>query len=277
VENTLVREVNRVDRVLNDIFQEVNFFLVESDSSDKTVKLLKKLRSANSRFEYESHGNISTKIPNRIERMVFCRNRYVDFVRNCTTDFAYIFVLDFDIRNRGFSKRSLKKSLDISLNWDALFANQKGRYFDIYALRANGWCNDDCYREASSLESLLSIPRVSAKQIAVWNKMRNISINASPIKVKSAFGGLAIYKRWTFEKARYSLRIRDFGFIESEHVSFNFEISDLGGELYIQPSLVNFSWNPHNLSSFSSFRILDNFLKNQSWFNFRKLLRKLIS
>lgn len=277
VENTLIREVNRVDRMLSGIFQEVKFFLVESDSSDKTVRLLRKLESAKSNFEYETHGDLSTEIQSRIERMVFCRNRYIDFVRSCTPDFNYIFVLDFDIRNRALSKKSLKKSLDISLKWDALFANQKGRYFDIYALRSSHWCNGDCYQEASELESLLSIPRVSAKQIAIWNKMRNIPIHASPIEVQSAFGGLAIYKRWIFERARYSLKINDLGFTESEHVSFNFEISDLGGKLYIQPSLVNFAWNPHNLSSFSWFRRLDSLLRDSKWLTLRKILRKLIS
>jgi len=277
VSSTITQEVSRLDNLLSSVFGEVKFFVVESDSSDATLSELYKIKLRKSNFFFETLGDLAKQIPSRIERMVHCRNRYVEFIRRCSSDFSLVMVVDFDIRNRSLTRRALLESLLMDFEWDAIFANQKGRYFDVYALRSSDWLTADCYQEAAILEKKLSISRSAAKQMAIWSKMKRIPTDANPIEVNSAFGGLAIYRRWVFETASYSIKLSSLGFIESEHVSFNEAVRKAGGKLFIQPLLTNFSWNPHSLSSFSLFRRLDNLTRGGSWHRLRELLRKFIS
>lgn len=277
VASSLSREIARLNDVLASKFREVCFYFVESDSSDNTVELLEKLKAENQNFFFDSLGNLRNEVPDRIQRLVVCRNRYVDFIRQCDSGFSMVVVVDLDIKSLQFTKRTLKRALDVTFEWDGLFANQLARYFDIYALRSKSWSTIDCFEEVEILSEQLGIPRDKARQIAIWDKMKRVPIDADPIEVQSAFGGLAIYKRWVFDKAKYSLKFSNLGFTESEHVSFNDEVLRAGGKLFIQPSLTNFRWNPHNLSSISLFRKFDTLTRSHNWRVVRRLLRFFFS
>ena len=77
VSKTLERELKIVLKSLSS-FETIQVFLVESDSNDETVRVLKKIQSSNQNFTYISKGQLSAKLPNRVERIAFCRNIYVD-------------------------------------------------------------------------------------------------------------------------------------------------------------------------------------------------------
>ena len=81
VGKTLERELKIVLKSLSS-FETIHIFLVESDSNDDTVRVLKKIQSSNQNFTYISKGQLSAKLPNRVERIAFCRNIYVDFIRD---------------------------------------------------------------------------------------------------------------------------------------------------------------------------------------------------
>ncbi len=158
-------------------------------------------------------------------------------------------------------------------NWAALFTNQRGLYYDIYALRKQGWCESDCFQEYNKLLKFLN--PADAKEKAIWSKMVKIRRNSKPIRVESAFGGLGIYKKEIFLKFDYSPRSNSF--LESEHVILHNKIDESFGELFILPNLTNFSWNPHNLARFKLFRKLNNLTDTSSLIRIRKFIRKRLA
>ena len=75
--------------------------------------------------------------------------------------------------------------------------------------------------------------------------MVKIEESSKPINVKSAFGGLGIYKKSLFEKSYYCGLSAD-GSEVCEHVSFHELLHEEGHNMYINPKLINCIWNEHN-------------------------------
>ena len=275
VEAVLHQEVFRLETTTRTYYDEVDFHIVESDSSDHTGKTLELVSSKIRGFSFERLGNLQREIPDRINRLRYCRNRYIDFYRASRKPYSEVLVVDFDIQNRRFKPSVLKRVLDEDLTWDVIFANQTGRYFDIYALRERTWCPRDCMVEIDEMVKA-GISRTSAKEIAIWGRMRKISRNSKVIEVDSAFGGMAIYKSWIFDEFDYSIESTPITPIESEHVAFHYKAKNAGGRLFIHPRLTNFAWNPHNLASFKVLRKLDQISNSIHLKGFRRRLRGLL-
>jgi hypothetical protein len=77
VSKTLEKELKVILKALS-IFESVKVYLVESDSIDETVKVLEKIKINNSNFNYVTLGTLKEKYPDRIDRIAYCRNKYVD-------------------------------------------------------------------------------------------------------------------------------------------------------------------------------------------------------
>jgi hypothetical protein len=266
-------EVLRLEKELKKTFSKVYFFVVESDSTDETVEKLLNISQNNSNFRYISLGKLQQKIPNRIERLVYCRNTYVDQIRN---NFEYkkcefTVIVDFDIKNNRLDLKVLNDMLD-DKKWSGLFANQSGLYYDIYALRSRGWCEVNCFEEYEFLSNQYG--RKIAKEIAIWSKMKRLSKKSELIEVDSAFGGLGIYRTNIFKSFDYSTITNNYD--SSEHVLLNKKIILNGGKLFIVPRMINFSWNSHNLSRYSLIRKIDHGSKSGVFRFIRSLIRNLL-
>jgi len=61
-------------------FREVHCFVVESDSSDNTLKKLEELQGFIKNFSYISVNNLRYEYPRRTDRIAFCRNIIIDTV-----------------------------------------------------------------------------------------------------------------------------------------------------------------------------------------------------
>ena len=275
VEKILPLEVNRLYKIASIFYNEVRFHLIESDSQDSTTEVLDNIASSMPDFSFQSLGQLQHALPDRISRLRYCRNKYVEFIRRQSTNFTHVMVVDFDIRNRKFDKTSVERILNEEMSWDAFFANQAGRYFDIFALRENEWCPQDCMNEVAEL-TRLGMSRKSAKERAIWGKMKNISVTNRPIAVESAFGGMAIYRSWIFDSFDYSIESTPVLEHESEHVALHYKAKSAGAHLFIHPGLINFSWNPHNLASFKLLRYLDQITTNPFLQGFRSKMRSLL-
>jgi len=262
---TIRLEVSRFHKILSPICDELSIFIVESDSSDATPFILSEIKADMENFDFRCLGNLDLTLPNRIDRLRFCRNVYVDYLRQFEKKPNLVFVVDFDIRNWRLEKLMIDQVLSLRDPWDALFANQSGRYYDIFALRQSEWNPRDCFQELNELRRQ-GISR--AKELAIWSKMRKIPQDNPLIPVDSAFGGLGIYRGDVFTSFDYG-RIGESD--ESEHVHLNQELSRNGYRLFIAPFLINFSWNSQSLSSFPIIRMLDKFTKK--FFVFRLLRR----
>lgn len=275
-EKSLAGEVQRITRLMSSFYTEIDFFVVESDSSDNTVEVLGHLNTSMPNFKFETLGNLEESIPNRIERLRYCRNRYVYQFRERQNlmgrMYSEILVVDLDIRNRALKLKDLSRLFHLDFEWAALFANQKGRYFDIYALRHDSWMPTDCFTEVTKLKEK-GLSGEEAKQLAIWSRMRKINKDGAPIPVDSAFGGMGLYKSWVFEKFDYSINETPSEATDSEHVSLHHKIQNAGGSMYIVPWFTNFGWNPHNLASFRSLRFLDRVTKTRVLKPIRQALR----
>ena len=274
VAKILPKEIIRIEKKMNNIFELVNFLVIESDSKDNTKKVLEDIKNKRNNFNYKSLGITESTLPNRIQRLAFCRNTYVKEIREnkLYNNIDFVAIVDFDIKNNRLRLNELKKLIS-EHNWSAIFANQTGLYYDIYALRKKGWVENDCFTEY--MQFSMSMSSQDAKELAIWSKMRKIRKNSPLIPVDSAFGGLGIYRKNIFMKFDYSLSPEQLH--ESEHVSLHKKITDSNGLLFIAPNMTNFSWGVHNLSRFKLLRLLDQASNRKSFKIIRSFARKLLS
>jgi hypothetical protein len=242
---TIVPSINQLQNLLGSTVN-LSYFLVESDSKDETKLILEELSNKDLRFNYKSLGNLAPEIPDRIRRIAYCRNQYISYLQDQLAmgkKIDYLLVADFDGVNAQVSLRAAGQKL---LSSDTIVsANQKGFYYDILALRASSWVEED-YRisitkHRSSRDSLTNFLKfVSLKQ-------RRISKNEPPIKVLSAFGGLAIYPVSLLDGCRYEPKELAPDICECEHVGFNAKALSNGGQMVILPTLRNKGSLPHTL------------------------------
>lgn len=224
-------------------FKSVTFYIVESDSEDNTVEVLTSLKKQISDFDYTTLGNVRYRIHERISRISFCRNNYVEYVHANKDKFDYVVVADLDGVNTLLNSEKVLSCWSRS-DWDVCTANQVGPYYDIYALRADNWCESDCWNEARALYSSGMNP-MRAWIIAIRQKQIQIPENSDWIEVKSAFGGLAIYSIYAFLLGQYDTKtVSESGV--SEHVPFNLAVTSARMKILINPELTNFYLNIHN-------------------------------
>jgi len=186
---------------------------------------------------------VRANIDERIARITYCRNAYVDYVHKRKDDFDFIAVADLDGVNILLNANKVLSCWSRS-DWDVCTANQLGPYYDIYALRAENWNEKDCWNEARALYSSGLNP-IKASITSIQKKQILIPEDSEWIRVTSAFGGLAIYSKDAFLLGRYDVRTKS-EFRVSEHVPFNESISSNDFRIFINPKLTNFELNIHN-------------------------------
>ena len=259
-------------------FQVVKIFLVESDSTDLTTEILNKCKSENSNFDFISLGTLRNSLPDRIERIRFCRNKYVEEIRRThpSQDWDFIIVADMDGMNRAISESAILKALYSNKDWDGCFANQSFGYYDVFALRATNWLEDNCFSTLNQLK--VDKPFVShfksrylyfleafhhfdkLRVEAIYSKMRRIKRSEDWIKVNSAFGGLGIYRPQLFLDFDYSFEQLEPD-IYSEHLDFHSKCVAEGANFFINPKLVNTRLNDYNLNRLKLVRFAREFRK----------------
>ncbi len=254
-------------------FDVQSIYLVESDSTDNTRVVLKKMAYEISNFDYVSLGDLRFSINNRIDRIRFCRNVYVDKIRSFedVEDIDFVVVIDLD----GINKKLNAKSVDscfIRNDWDVVLPNQQGGYYDVLALRCKNWQEVDCFQELGNFRDshpFLENKRnhffnyISAyihfdysRKKFVYDKMKKIKKSDPWILVESGFGGIAIYKATLFNRFDYGLMSKtDPRYGESEHVTINQAITKSGAKIFINPKFINGNFNTYNINRYFLIRL----------------------
>jgi hypothetical protein len=132
--------------------------------------------------------------PCRIEFISKARNKVVEeFNKPEYNHFEYVIWIDFDSSN-GWDKNGIIDSFNRNENWDALFGNNNGVYYDYYALR---------YKEQ------VFGPEIIGEHF--WNNISyvNFQENNCLIPVYSSFNGIGIYKKELFKKFKYDFLVND--------------------------------------------------------------------
>jgi hypothetical protein len=246
------REFRHISGILNS-FGEVHTFFVESDSSDGTPDVLVKMSGRYKNFDYISLGKLGESIPNRYERIAFCREKYVEHFMKDSDLFDFVVVADFDGMNHDLTFAKIESTLSKMENWDALFANQGDRYYDIGALRHEFWSPNNCFETYDW--AIRNTTPEEARKLSINSRMIRINPAAPVIKVISAYGGFGIYKSKAFAEGTYIGRdSRDEPLLD--FVCFNTCLSDKGFRLGIDPQLINANYNFHNVGSKNWVRLL---------------------
>jgi len=288
VEKKFESDFHNVYRAIS-CFDNIDIFLVESDSNDSTVEILENLKLNMNNFDYVSLGNVKEKYSDRVERIRFCRNRYVEYIKNkiIEKEWDYIAVADLDGMNKTIDISQIRDVLTNTNPWDGVFANQKHGYYDLFALRHPEWMPNNCFSDLTESRKKISSTKLlkyqifkrfkrvldydSTRRSSIYKKMRVIPKESNWIKVDSAFGGFAIYKSYWFHKYDYSTSAME-QFTNSEHVDFNLKCSKDGANLFIVPKLMNSSWNEYNINRYFIIRQVRQFLGNH--FRLREIILK---
>jgi hypothetical protein len=225
-------------------FANVQFLVIESDSTDSTLAELASLRQQSERFEHITLGALAERISARTERIAHCHNRYLEELRSNAryASVDYVIVADLDGVNNDLQREALESCWSTSVPWDVVTANQRDAYYDIWALRHPDWCPVDCHDQYSRLRVIFGHPRALA--IAIHSRMARLSPTAEWIEVDSAFGGLAIYRREALLAGNYS-GVED-GHCVCEHVPLHAQLRTKGFRIFINPALINAHRTDHS-------------------------------
>lgn len=226
-------------------FSEVHWLIIESDSSDDTVRKLTDLSTNIPNFRFFSLGNLTEKMPLRTERLAFCRNAYLREINAnpLYKNIEYVIVSDLDNTNALLTEESIL-SCWVREGWDVCTANQLGPYYDIWALRHPLWSPNDCWLEHRFLSQFSSRPEDLA-YACVFSKMITLPLDSEWVEVDSAFGGMAIYRKSILSESSY-IGLYENGMEICEHVPFHMSIRAAGGKIFINPALINTDYTEHS-------------------------------
>jgi hypothetical protein len=223
-------------------FRVVRWLVVESDSSDDTVAVLERLSGTVPGFAYRTLGRLAERLPERTDRLAHCRNVYREHLEqlNASGDPAsntgFLVVADLDGVNDELTAQGMR-SCWARDDWSVCAANQKGLYYDIWALRHAQWCPGDCWEQSRFLERYTGSAG-NARKVSVYGRMIHIPEDSEWLEVESAFGGLAIYRTQALGAARY-VGLTAQGRPVCEHVALHAAMRAQGGRIFINPRLIN--------------------------------------
>jgi hypothetical protein len=246
VENDLESDVIKLIDAFQD-FKSVHFRLVESDSTDGTLRVLERLSNTIQNFEFVSVGVLESTIPSRVQRIAHCRNICLQLLQEDSRLFGadYVAVSDFDGVNSLLTRNGVLSCWERN-DWDVCAANQDAPYYDIFALRHKTWSPNNCWKYELELLHEGMNP-ASAREKAVYSRQKRISKTSPWIQVDSAFGGLAIYRRKCLSDIGYSA-VSENGEEDCEHVFLHKQLIDRGYKIFINPRFINLGWSGHNES-----------------------------
>lgn len=232
--------------------------LLENDSSDTTVEILRAYASTTYGVHALSFPGLNHRIPAKTVRLAHLRNTALAWLERHGgwQSIDWLVVLDLDGVNAApWDLAQLQRCLawwQQQPHAAGLFANQRGGYYDLWALRHPQLCADDVWAAMLDLHGLQ--PQLSdADLLAAVYAARQFSLDpgADPVEVDSAFGGLAIYSSpwlaratahycgeqpicWSSAQGERWLRWQS-----CEHVALHRQLRAVGGRLWIHPALIN--------------------------------------
>jgi hypothetical protein len=240
---SIARDLGVLERATQE-FGRVHFLIVESDSTDGTVELLRRLELRHSALRHISLGRMSEQHPLRTVRIAHCRNSYLDAIARDPryTAVTHVLMVDLDGVCRDLDARALASCWRMTVPWSVCTANQGDHYYDIWALRHPVWCPGDAWREHDALVPLLG--ETEATNVSLFSRMVHIPRTTAPIEVDSAFGGAALYTRDAALSARYEGLDRE-GREVCEHVGYHARLRAAGHRIFINPALINAERTKH--------------------------------
>ena len=249
---------------ISSMYSDYSIILVESDSTDNTFIVAKKFLEGKKGKVIKVNTNSCN---HRTERIALCRNEIILSIKkdNKLKDFDHLILLDADNINSLLTPKKILNALnDAPKDWLGIFPNQYFFYYDLWALRISEYFDYDCFQKFKQFSIHKNIKKtyndIIFNNFFIIKKFKNRFI-----QVKSAFGGMGIYKLKLVLDSQYSGNRGK----NSEHVWFHNMITSQNKEkLYIDKNLKNsLGLNEHIFKGF--------FYKTFNYFA-KKLLKKQI-
>ena len=219
-------------------YQSINVYLivVDSDSIDGNLDYLINLNNLQD-ITVVFKNDLEKTVSSRIERIAICRNIGLDYIRKNFNTYSNLIYIPFDNDIDIFKYLNIEKFMDLVMQTknsdsDALFPVSLPYYYDIFALRAEGWVS---YNSQLLVKSLKTKFRYFS---FLWNyfyifrhQLSPFEISKKNFKVTSAFGGIGIYDLSSIDKLELEYRISDKDIdYYSEHIEFNKKFKTLNIE-----------------------------------------------
>jgi len=235
-----IRTINKIC----DLAKDYHVVFFENDSKDNTKQILTDWANAKKNIHVSLNDFNTITIPRkqsnvnpnfsvqRIEKMAHYRNQYLDYIDKNKLDGDYVIVVDMDVSK--ICLQGIVHSFALNYEWDALTANGvsrapsaffRKRYYDSFAMV-------ECGQEL--------IPQTEKTIKMAQYKWAFLKPNMPLIRVASAFGGLAIYKKEAIANCRYGVMLNDDENVECrcEHYYFYQQMKANGyDKIFINPAL----------------------------------------
>jgi glycosyltransferase involved in cell wall biosynthesis len=222
ISSYLPKTIEKMEMIGN-LFQTQQYIIFENDSKDDTLHVLQQWEKNNSNVTIITETNVPGP---RTQRLAYARNLLMKKALSMNSD--YIVVMDLDDVNLDITKEAFLSSFEYN-NWAVMTANQSEKMYDLWGLRTfDNWLEFDCWHCIKTENK--------SKDFCLYSRYKHIEKNHPLIKVKSAFGGLAIYNT-SYLDPTINLYFGGTGEQEvCEHVSFH---ESINGNIYINPRMIN--------------------------------------
>lgn len=243
IASTMTKDMRRLASAFSQ-FEKIDWFVVESGSTDKSSELLEEISKRD--FNFKFVGLTSDETLSRTENMALARNVYLDYLRrnDLFKKYRFVVIADFNNLNNRVDTSAVLSCFE-QLSWDVVTANQSGKYYDIWALRHTIWSPNDCWEQHAFFRKYTKFPE-RAVTFSLRARMLKIPRDSEWINVDSAFGGLAIYKSSLFSSTAKYAGKTDSGKRICEHVPFHEALVASGAQIFINPRFVNTRSTDHS-------------------------------
>jgi len=268
---TLKKNLDFLQKFKENANFKVHILIIDSDSNDSTKEYCLRLKNEDIIEEFIEIDNLQEKYKSRIKRIVICRNEGLKKIKSNFIGPAFYIPMDMDMDL--FKLIDIKKFINL-LNYfniediDALFPFSKPYYYDIFALRKNGWVSKNNIVKAEQLKKKFVIGSFFINYFYIIRKQYSPNkFSKNLISVESAFGGMAIYKINTSEKLNNNYKWNKTDSTKTcEHVYFN---------KYFDKKYILRSWNIETPKEHNYFKSLNYYQK----FNYflKTLIQDLIN
>ncbi|TMV03741.1 hypothetical protein FGK63_18910 [Ruegeria sediminis] len=243
----LIQTLQRVD-VLRANLAESRVIIATNDNSDGTDRVLADYAARSPATEILDLDGLTVTIPDRVERITHARNQVLQRLFASSSAHPATLVLDLDGPNAALEADAVLRALRRQAPaWDAVFANAQPAYYDLYALRCEGWCDEDVWQQIHTARKPWFFRRRWRQDLlrnVIYSRQYHIPADAPLIPVDSAFAGLGLYRTGSLKGLHYSCRDEKGGLV-CEHVQLHRQIRARGGRLYIDPGLTTIAPSEH--------------------------------